>query len=70
MHDETPKGCCLNLRCKSMYYTPAERPGRLRDDESMGYWCHKTADALGPDDLLASHRNCQDGRGCFIDKVE
>ncbi len=68
-HEESPQPCCPLLRCKSMYYRDDERPGKLRDDESMGYWCEKTSDSIGPDNILASHRNCQAKRGCFADKA-
>lgn len=68
-HDDTPRPCCAHLRCKSMFYRDDERPGKLRDDESMGYWCNKTSDSLGPDEVIASHKNCQNSRGCFVEKA-
>lgn len=60
-----PKPCCVHLRCKSMYYRTDERQGLLHVEEQMGYWCGKTNDMLGPEDLLASHGNCQPGRECY-----
>lgn len=63
--NETPTPCCANLRCKSMFYQPDERPGLLHVEEAMGYWCALTNDALGPDDCLAAHGRCQPGRDCY-----
>lgn len=62
--NEAPSTCCRQLRCKSMYYSPDERPGMLRNDESMGYWCNKTHEDFGPDGRLARHCTCQAGRTC------
>ncbi len=63
--DETPRPCCVHLRCKSMYYRDDERPGLAHDDESMGFWCDLTSDPIGPDRTVASHKACQAGRSCF-----
>jgi hypothetical protein len=60
-----PMPCCVELRCKSFYTELDERPGLLRDEEAMGYWCLKTQEPLGPDRELARHCTCQPGRGCF-----
>ncbi len=64
--EDEPHPCCEGLRCKSMYYRTDERPGLLHDEEAMGYWCHKTTQPMGPDNKMASHRNCQPGRECFM----
>jgi hypothetical protein len=62
--EKKASACCASLRCKSMYYRSDERPGRLHDEESMGYWCAETSDPVGPDRGLASHARCQPGRSC------
>ncbi|NUP88769.1 MAG: hypothetical protein HUU25_02980 [Candidatus Sumerlaeia bacterium] len=60
-----PAPCCVHLRCKAIYYRGDERPGLLRWTNSVGYWCLKTSDGVGPDGHVARHPNCQQGRGCF-----
>jgi len=57
--------CCVQLRCKSMYYRADERPGLLHWSNSMGYWCNASGDRLGPDGHVAMHPRCQSGRECF-----
>jgi hypothetical protein len=64
-YDPEPKPCCTDLRCKSMYYRDDERPGMLHWSNSMGYYCVKTADAVGPDGESALHPDCQPGRSCY-----
>lgn len=63
--EQIPRSCCVNLRCKSMFYRSDERPGLLHDEEAMGYWCSDTNTDLGPDDNATSHSGCQPGRACF-----
>lgn len=63
--DDKPRSCCVKLRCKSMYYRHDERPGKLHDEDAMGYWCEDTCEAAGPDSVVANHKKCQPGRGCF-----
>ena len=29
-----PRTCCVRLRCKSMYYRPDERPGKLHTSDT------------------------------------
>lgn len=60
-----PEACCLKLRCKSMYYRPDERPGRLHFSDTQIYWCNDTQDRLGPDGEIATPRACDVGRPCF-----
>lgn len=60
-----PVPCCVELRCKSMYYRPDERPGRLHCSDTQLYWCTLTQDRLGPDGSTAAPKLCQPGRGCF-----
>ncbi len=62
---QQPLPCCVQLRCKSMYYRADERPGLLHNDESIGYWCAETNADLGPDNTATSHRTCQPGRACY-----
>lgn len=64
--EERALPCCLHLRCKSMYYRPDERPGKLHVEDAMGYWCVKTHEPIGPDGELADHGRCQPGRGCHV----
>jgi len=61
---DDPQPCCANLRCKSMTYREDERPGLLHVEDAMGYWCLLTNVPLGPDDDVASHRDCQPAREC------
>ena len=63
-NNPTPTPCCVHLRCKSMYYRGDERPGLLSWSNSMGHWCMKTGDAVGPDRDVALHPTCQPGRSC------
>ncbi len=62
---QQPLPCCVQLRCKSMYYRADERPGLLHNEESMGYWCALTNTDLGPDGTATSHSKCQPGRSCY-----
>jgi hypothetical protein len=64
MHKE-PMRCCANLRCKSMYYRPDERPGLLHDSDTMPHYCLKTQAISGPDDKAARPSLCQPGRACY-----
>jgi hypothetical protein len=57
--------CCVQLRCKSMYYRPDERPGKLHFSDTQIYWCDLTHDPQGPDRESADPTVCQPGRGCF-----
>lgn len=61
-----PEPCCLELRCKSMFYRGDERPGRLHPSDAMDYWCRLTNTKEGPDGSSARHPACQPGRGCFV----
>ncbi len=63
--NEEPIKCCGLLRCKSMYYRPDERPGKLHESDQMTYWCMHTQDPQGPDQIIARPRMCQPGRACF-----
>lgn len=61
----SPMACCVELRCKSMYYRSDERPGRLHCSDTQLYWCTHTQDQLGPDGTIAAPKLCQPGRGCY-----
>ena len=65
LHRTEPIPCCSHLRCKSMYYAPDERPGKLHESEVMTYWCIHTQTPLGPDKEEAFPSACQPGRGCY-----
>lgn len=56
--------CCVELRCKSMYYSGVERPGLLHDSSQMLYWCNRTQEGIGCDDGDVSPQDCQPGRRC------
>lgn len=60
-----PMHCCSNLRCKSMYYDPDERPGKLHESGVMTYWCIHTQSPLGVDNLEAAPSICQKYRACY-----
>jgi hypothetical protein len=60
-----PIPCCAMLRCKSMYYRPDERPGKLHESDVMPHWCLRTQSLLGPDDGVAKPSACQPGRHCY-----
>lgn len=61
-----PVACCMKLCCKSMYYRIDERPGKLHFSDTQTYWCNETMDPHGPDEMHASPKVCQPGRGCFV----
>ena len=61
-----PMACCMKLCCKSMYYRTDERPGKLHFSDTQFYWCQDTMDPHGPDEIHASPKVCQPGRGCFV----
>jgi hypothetical protein len=63
-----PLSCCVRLCCKSMYYRPDERPGKLHYSDTQMYWCSLTHDPEGPDGQSVSPLSCQGGRGCFCDR--
>jgi len=67
--EQQPCPCCVNLRCKSMFYRADERPGLIHDEEAMGYWCSTTNTDIGPDSKAASHAGCQPGRSCYRDEA-
>ncbi|MBI3735723.1 hypothetical protein HY256_04325 [Candidatus Sumerlaeota bacterium] len=56
--------CCVNLRCKSLYYSGVERPGLLHLSNVMTYWCVDTQETIGCDGKEASPLHCQPGRKC------
>ena len=60
-----PRPCCVELRCKSMFYRQDERPGRLHSSDTQTYWCELTQDPQGPDDADANPLRCQPGRACY-----
>jgi hypothetical protein len=59
-------GVCTKLRTKTMYLnveyrSEAEEPG---GGNSAVYWCLKTQECLGPDDLPVHPESCVAGRRC------
>lgn len=60
-----PMPCCTQLRCKTMYYRPDERPGKLHESETAMHWCLLTQQPVGPDNAVAKPSQCQPGRGCY-----
>lgn len=63
----TPQTCCGQLRCKTLYYRPDERPGKLHESDTAIHWCLLTHQPIGPDNRDAKPSLCQPGRGCFRD---
>jgi len=61
----TPTPCCTRLRCKTMYCRSDERAGLLHASETMTYWCSHTNEDIGKDGEIATHAECQPGRGCY-----
>lgn len=60
-----PQVCCGQLRCKTMYYRPDERPGKLHESDTAMHWCILTQQPIGPDNKEAKPSLCQAGRACF-----
>lgn len=67
---DTPLPCCGQLRCKTVYYRPDERPGKLHESDTAMHWCLKTYQPLGPDNKEAKPSLCQAGRACFQREAE
>jgi hypothetical protein len=65
MQRTEPLACCSHLRCKSMYYNPDERPGKLHESDVMTYWCMHTQSPVGPDKQDAWPSLCQSHRACY-----
>jgi hypothetical protein len=63
-----PMACCVQLCCKSMYYRPDERPGKLHYSDTQTYWCSLTQDPQGPDRQDADPMQCQPGRACYCER--
>jgi hypothetical protein len=61
----SPQPCCIHLCCKTMYYRPDERPGRLHTSDTQTYWCDKTLERVGPDGEIATPTVCDQARRCF-----
>ena len=61
----SPLPCCAKLCCKTMYYRPDERPGKLHESDTAIHWCNLTQQPVGPDNQEAKPSLCQAGRGCF-----
>ena len=60
---------CKNLRSK-MYYVPtvtgATEINMEKDDSTAQYWCLKTMQAVGPDDMSVVRTQCCNSfRTCF-----
>lgn len=59
---------CTHLRAKTQYYRRAdmEQPaGWIAESETLGYWCGRTHDYVGPDQRGCDPRRCQAGRRCY-----
>ena len=61
----TPLPCCGQLRCKTVYYRPDERPGKIHESDTATHWCLLTQQPVGPDNMEAKPSLCQAGRGCY-----
>ena len=64
-----PMKCCVQLCCKTMYYRPDERPGKLHYSDTQMYWCSRTQDPQGPDGGDTSPLVCQPDRSCFCQET-
>ncbi len=60
-----PMACCVQLRCKTMYYRPDEREGKVHESDTSVHWCMQTQNPIGPDNAEVKPSACQPGRGCF-----
>jgi len=58
---------CLNLRHKLMYVDDRQNMPGMVDAESSTriYFCMKTQEQLGPDDLPVCPKDCNGTRSCF-----
>jgi hypothetical protein len=61
-------GVCSKLRTKTIYLNvdyrgAADEPGC---GGTAAFWCLKTFECLGPDDLPVNPQDCRSGRGCAI----
>lgn len=58
---------CMNIRHKLMYVDERHAQRGLVDvnSDTRVYWCARTQDALGPDDLPVGPGDCSNGRDCY-----
>lgn len=61
-------GICAKLRTKTMYLNVEWRhePDEPGCSNSAVFWCLKTMEVLGPDDLPANPDACRAGRACAV----
>ncbi|MGE3107048.1 MAG: hypothetical protein AB7G11_07985 [Phycisphaerales bacterium] len=63
------KPTCRCLRHKMMYCDPRQdRPGFIdANSDTRVFFCTKSQDSLGPDNVAAHPADCKPGRGCYSD---
>ena len=68
MSSSLQPGVCSKLRTKTMYLNVDYR--READVPGCGgtavFWCLKTQECLGPDDVQANPDACRSPRGCAV----
>lgn len=62
---QAPLPCCGRLCCKTMFYRPDERAGKVHDSDTAVHWCSLTQQPIGPDNRVVKPNACQPGRGCY-----
>ena len=56
---------CRRLRTKMYYIVGRDHLDVVEGSPSAQYWCSRTANVLGPDDVYCSPLTCCPGRACF-----
>jgi len=62
---------CQHMRHKLMYISSDYGvPGMVEmDSETRVYWCTKTQEVLGPDNLPVGPGDCSNGRSCYCGRA-
>ena len=55
---------CQNLRWKGLYIASEVDPNVGHSNDRL-FWCHKTANCLGPDNKLVDDYECNETRNCY-----
>lgn len=63
--ENKPIKCCEHLAGKTTYIEPDERPGLMREEDTLVYSCLKTMSPVGPDKRDAAPSLCGPDRECF-----
>jgi len=60
--------CCIHLQTKGQSCRLEDAragPGFVRVTTTATYWCERTAESFGPDDVPGTPQTCQPGRSCY-----